>query len=375
MNESRPLRIFVEAHMFDHGFEGSASFIQGVYGALLNAYPGCYKVIVGGTRPQRAAAAIDHHDVELALYGHGNRFLRLLVDIPKLIRSSRADIAHFQYFTPLVKTCPWLVTIHDVLFNDFPEYFPPNYRRMRNVLFPLSARRADILTTVSGYSRERIAHWYRVPSERIHLLPNGVAPTIGPDIAGQTIAGLSPYFLCVSRFEPRKNQEVLLNAFLRGRLWEQGFKLVFVGAKTLAAPAFDSALAVAPQGARDAIRLMANLEPKELSALYKNAVAAVYPSRAEGFGIPPLEAIMAGTPSLCGNVTAMSDFDFMQPFFFDLNDSSSLLTALQAIIDEPEAARTKARAAAEHVHNRYTWEMAAHKLHQMLEIHRIQARN
>lgn len=370
-----PRRIFVEAHALDHGFDGAASFIQGVYSALVREFPGEYRLFFGCNHPVQVMAAFPPSaDIEVVEYRGHNRYGRLLVDIPLAIRKVDADFAHFQYFTPLVKTCPWIVTIHDVLFNDFPQYFPPNYRRLRNVLFPLSARRADVLTTVSEYSRQRIAHWYRVPPALMSVLPNGIRIPDGKastdKAQSQTVSSLlhhrPGYIVCVSRFEPRKNQALLLQAFLKGRLWEQGLRLVYVGSRTLPAPQFDDLLASAPVVARDSVSLLSNLTAADLDLLYGHAVVAVYPSFAEGFGIPPLEAAVRGTPSLCANNTAMLDFGFLQPFFFNPASSDDLLKKLRWVIGDQVHARELARALVSHVQSEYTWSKSARLLHALI---------
>ena len=112
----KPLRIFVDAHQFDHGFEGSASFIQGLYLALVRRRPSTYQVFLGCANPDRVMASFegDPH-FEPVRYGTDNRYRRLAWDIPRAVSRCRVDWAHFQYFTPLLKTCPWIVTLHDVL--------------------------------------------------------------------------------------------------------------------------------------------------------------------------------------------------------------------------------------------------------------------
>ena len=367
----RRVRLFVEAHAFDHGFEGSATFIAGLYRALLGIYPDKYELFVGGYHPEKAIEALGNpkHAHPIA-YRHKNRFLRLTFDVPRAIRLSQADLAHFQCFTPITKSCDWIVTIHDLLFNDFPQYFPPNYRLMRNILFPLSARRADILTTVSNYSKDRISHWYGLDPNRIHIVPNGIeavetgafenaaAPTVGPPEG--------KYLLCVSRFEPRKNQLVVLEAFIRGCLWERGISLVFVGARTLPSPGLDRAISSLPSEARTKVYFLENVPASGIHALFANAEAAIYPSLAEGFGIPPLEALSFQTPSLCGNITAMSEFKFLAPFFFDPTSSTQLLDLIIPILENPERFKRIAAKASTEMMEQYSWERAAVALHQQI---------
>ena len=321
-------RVFVEAHMFDHGFEGSATFVAGLYRALL------------------------------------------AIEVPRVLRAARPDFAHFQYFTPIVKSCDWIVTIHDVLFNDFPEYFPPNYRRLRNVLFPISARRANILTTVSPYSSGRISRWYRIGPDRIEITPNGVEPPVVDEHKrAQARAEGQPngrYLVCVSRFEPRKNQVAVLNAFLAMELWRRGLSLVFVGTRTLTSSAFDNALANAPDAARRTIHVLSGISSEALSGLVAGAEVAIYPSLAEGFGLPPLEALALGVPSICAKVTAMADFDVLEDFFFDPSRAGSLERKLDSVLANPEKARAVAVEGALRVQEQFTWDASAEVLHQAI---------
>lgn len=374
----KPIRLFVDAHQFDNGFEGSASFIQGLYLALVRQRPGQFEIYLGCASPDKVLANFegDLH-FKAIQYRSKNRFRRLTYEIPVAINSVRPDFAHFQYFTPLIKTCPWIVTIHDVLFNDFPEYFPPGYARVRNILFPLSARRADLLTTVSPYSKERIAAWYGIEPQRINVVPNGVNPnhTGEPDLlppspeVAALISSPTGYVLCVSRFEPRKNQAAILQAFVDGGFWTQGMSLVFVGSRTLGGGDFDAAFATIPTAAKDKILFLQGLSFLDVQRLYAHAVAAVYPSLAEGFGMPPLEAAVAGTPSLCARNTAMSDFALLSPYFFDANDRGELTDKLRDVVEHRDAHRQLAGSIALDVQEQYAWSAAAHEFGRLIDQH------
>jgi len=372
----KPIRLFVDAHQFDHGFEGSASFIQGLYLALVRQRPDEFRIYLGCAHPDKVLSSFDGDPhFEAIPYGATNRVRRLAYEIPKAVARLRPDFAHFQYFTPLIKTCPWIVTIHDVLFNDFPEYFPPGYARVRNVLFPLSARRADLLTTVSPYSKERISAWYGIAPGRIEVIPNGVTRNRSGDAGlsaprtdvAKLLDSSAGYLLCVSRFEPRKNQATVLQAFSDGGFWAQGMNLVFVGSRTLDGGAFDGAYSSLPTAAKARVHLLEGLSFDDLHRLYAHAVAAVYPSLAEGFGMPPLEAAVAGTPSLCARNTAMSDFTPLTPYFFDAHDRVGLMQMLRDVIEHRNAHREAAKLIAEEVMRRFSWEASARKFGELID--------
>ena len=368
-----PKKIFIDAHMFDHGYEGSATFIRGLYLALVTKYPNKYQIYLGCKNSTAVLKAFDNHpSFSIALYKFDNRYLRLLFDIPRLINEISPDIAHFQYFTPLIKNCKWHVTIHDVIFNDYPQYFSKKYIWFRNIFFRISDLRADLLSTVSEYSKERIAYWYELKLSSLNVIPNAVVHvdksklSSKSDLINNFISNSKSYFLCVSRFEPRKNQICLLQAFVHGKYWLKGISLIFVGDKTLDVLDFDSAWKAIPEEARSYIYLLSGISYSDMQLLYAHALAAIYPSFAEGFGIPPLEAAIHGTPSLCSKTTAMKEFEFPYSFFFDPNCPNSLEVAINQILENPDRAKAKALDARNMVRLKYRWENSADKLHTFL---------
>lgn len=363
---SKELSIFVEGHLFDHGYEGAATYILGLYGALLREFSDEFRIIVGSHRPERAEerfAGIP--GVSHARYRHAGKFLRNLRDIPRICASHAPDAAHFQYFTPLAKSCPWVVTIHDNLFDDFPEYFPRNYRRVRDILFPLSARRADLLTTVSSYSADAMHRHYGTNLADIVIIPNA-PPPVQPDISRDTVprppllASLGiggRYLICVSRHEPRKNQALLLEAF--ARLQQPDLDLLFVGSRTLHTPELEDSLAQKPADIRERVHFAQGVSDADLQALLLHAEASVYPSLAEGFGLPPLETLVLGTPTICSNRTAMADFTFFDDWHFDPVDADQLAQIIRSILADPDAARVKTAHMRDEMLQRYSWRQSA----------------
>src|SRR5688500_8753178 len=142
------LRIFVDAHVFDGGYQGTRTFIKELYAEL------CRK---GDVELYLAARDVDNlrqhfppaRNIKLLRYRSRHALTRLLIEIPLLIRTHRIDYAHFQYIAPPVKNCRFIVTTHDVLFEEYPKEFPLLYRIIRKGLYAFSACRADLLTTVS----------------------------------------------------------------------------------------------------------------------------------------------------------------------------------------------------------------------------------
>jgi glycosyltransferase involved in cell wall biosynthesis len=341
----RPIKLFVDAHILDKGYHGTHTFVKELYAELIRRYKdldiyfGTYDVdLVKALFPEVDASHI------LAYTRRKPTFLRFLIDIPRYLRQYGFDYAHFQYIGLQWRTpCVSIVTIHDVLFNDFPHHFPWAYRWARKLLFAGSVRRAGIMTTVSPYSRGRISRHYRIPEERIHVIPNAVNERSGSPFPSREAAvarirekyGLSNFILYVSRLEPRKNHLLLLNTYFSLRLHEAAIPLVFIGEESIRIPGMARRLQHLTPEQRQAIYWFPKVDPEDLTAFYTSCRLFIYPSMAEGFGIPPLEAAMCGAPVLCSRDTAMRSYQFFDPYMFDPASGPDMAERLTEMIRHP----------------------------------------
>ena len=315
------MNLFVDSHVFDGILQGSRTYLKELYRELIRQNPSV-SFFLGAYDVQNLEKEFgSHNNVRFVKYRTRNKYLRMAFSIPYLILKHKIDIAHYQYISPPLKLSKEILTIHDVLFLDFPDQFPAVYRVINKLLFKWSARRADYILTVSDYARQSIAGHFRISPEDIHLIQNGVAEDffepVGelPDIKKRF--NLEKYLLYVSRIEPRKNHVLMLKAFVELNLWKEGYNLVFIGSVTLKAPLLDIYLKDLSPEIKATVRFIDGSYGNELKSFYRNCRLFIYPSLAEGFGIPPLEAIASGVPVLCSNTTSMRDFSFLKDGFFD----------------------------------------------------------
>lgn len=301
-------------------------------------------------------------------YSSSSAMRRLNVDIPRIIQQHGIHFAHFQYITPFRKHCKYIVTTHDILFNDFKEEFSLSYRMVRNFLFRYSIKLADIKTTVSEYSKRRISHHYGIPSSEIHVVKNGVSDAFyqpydkqAAQEAIEKAYGISNYILYVSRLEPRKNHILLLKAFINQKLYEKNINLVFIGRSTIADSELEALQNAMPQEAKSHFFRIDQVNNEDLLTFYRGARIFAYPSKAEGFGIPPLEAGAMKIPLLCSNKTAMSDFTFFGDRFFDPQDESGFAHKLNDLLFLPEDAE-RCDQISEEIRKHYSWEESAKTL-------------
>ncbi len=368
MRESKAMtsrvRILVDCHAFDQPMrQGITTYLAGLYREAVLMAPEmdfCFAAENINTLKSVFGNAPNAGYIKL---GKRGRFMRLAYEFPRLIEQGKFDYAHFQYTAPLVKRCREIITMHDILFCDFPQLFSMKYRISKKMLFRCSARRADILLTVSDYSKQRIAANWNINKYKIRVTPNAVGrqwelPPSAVQTEGKTKYPFSRYILFVSRIEPRKNHAGLLRCFRELQLWKRGIGLIFVGADAEKYDELSMEKSMLSSMAEPFVVRYRNLDETMLRSIYAGADLFVYPSLAEGFGIPPLEAAVSGIPCLCSDRTAMHDYDFFGNGLFDPGNNGELKCKISDFFDGklklPDVNEVKKM-----VMGKYSWESSA----------------
>ena len=350
-------QFFVDCHVFDGNSQGTTTYLKGLYQELIkdrniNYFLASYDI-------ENLKAVFGTHDnVYYLKYSSKNKFIRLLFNIPKLITQNNIDYAHFQYVIPPIKKCKYIVTIHDVLFLDFPQYFPFLYRLKNNLLFKYSAKKSDIVLTVSQYSKERIEMHFNIND--VKIIPNAVDLTYfekyNKENEVQIVKekfNLENYFLLVSRWEPRKNHLTLLKTFVENGYYKK-YKLVFVGDDAIEYKRYNNYYNVLENEVKEQIVSLKKIGFHDLVHLVRASTLSVYPSFAEGFGIPPLESSASSIPTVCSNTTAMSDFKFIGKCLFDPSSSDDLNLKIKIALQDNLIEEKRSQ-----VHSKYKWDLSA----------------
>lgn len=364
------MKLLIDAHCFDYDTsEGINTYIRGLYGELVKIAPDIDFCFAARNVERVKEIFGKRNNIHYIKLETKCKVARLLTEMPQVIKRYKIDAAHYQYTSPLIKNCFTIVTLHDILFKDYPSFFPLSYRLFKDVLFKLSAHKADLLLTVSQYSRERINFHYGIPQERIFVTPNAVSDDFFNINKTEAISfvnnrGIGKYILYVSRIEPRKNQIAVLQAYDKLKLWQQGYDLVYIGRRTLPTPAFDIYLQSMTKDAGGHVHIYNQVDYDELKLWYGAASLFIYPALAEGFGIPPIEAGAAGVPCICNNKTAMADFIF---FGKNLIDVSAPQVLHEAILSNISDTTCDTNGISNVIRKTYNWQAIASLFYQKLK--------
>ena len=268
-----------------------------------------------------------------------NRLLRILweqVVWPWQARQQNIDLLHSMAFvTPLLSTCPAVITVYDLSFYHFPERFPALQRLYLSSQTRRSCQRARRIITISESSRQDVHHFLGVPLNRIDVVMPGVDPVYQPLPADEVAAfrhkqGLERFILHVGTLQPRKNIPVLIEAM--ARLQEPDLKLVLVGGKGwLYDDIFQQVQAL---GLANQIVFTGYVPDDDLPLWYNAAELLVFPSVYEGFGLPVVEAMACGTPVIAANSSSIPEAVGEAGLLFAPNDVETLVNQMTAVLTD-----------------------------------------
>ena len=363
-------RILIDCHKFDDKFEGIRTFIKGVYlafGEINEDYDIYLAACDIENLKEEFKGLNDAYFIKLRFK---NNIMRLLFEMPYIIYKHKISFAHFQYVVPPVKLCKYIVTCHDILFNDYPQYFTLYYRYIKNFMYRYSIKRSEIVSTVSGYSKDRISKIFNINENRIIVTPNAVGEEFKQDMSKQESVeyiqekyNISKHLIYVSRIEPRKNHQMLLIAFIELELWKSSYSLVFIGKNCFENKELNKLYDNLDNNIKSFIYFLEDIPQFDLIHFYNASILSVFPSLAEGFGIPPLESVSMGVPTLCSNQTAMRDFDFFGEQLFNPLDLNELKIKIRKQLQE---GNQNVKLIADKVHQKYSWKNTSSVIHKAI---------
>ena len=319
-----------------------------------------------GIVPPSDAANVEVVPVPLGRH----RSARLVAEqwrLPFIARRQRLDLLHaIAFATPWLYRGRKLQTVHDLGFMVTPGSMPWRYRTYWKWAYRMAARRCAALTADSEFTRSDLVRLLGLDPARITVVPCGVDPIFAPATAAvdldERLRRMNiprPYVLFVGTLQPRKGIDTLFETFARIRRDHGDLSLVIAGARGWGYP--KPGVMARHYGVEGAFRHRSGATLAEIADLYRGARLFLCPSRYEGFGLPPLEAMACGTPVVVTDTSSLPEVCGDAALFAPVDRADLLAGQAERILSDPDlarrlAAKGTARAA------EFTWPRAAARL-------------
>lgn len=284
--------------------------------------------------------------------------------VTRALKKYNADL----FFSPdgylsLKTNIPQIGVIHDINFEHHPDDLPKNVYNYLSRYFKLFAKKANHIITVSNYSKQDIIDTYKISGDKISAIWNGVSDLYQPvddstkKMIQQKYANGKPYLLFVGALHPRKNLKRLIAAYNKFLLEnpDSDLQLVIVGESIWGYLDKNNLLS---NDLKNRIHLVGHVSQKTLVDIMGSAFIFTFIPYFEGFGIPLVEAMKAGTPVLCGNKTALPEVGGDAVHYCDPFNVDDIQHQLTKLVKDKEL-RDTLIAKGLHRAKKFNWDTAA----------------
>lgn len=257
-------------------------------------------------------------------------------------RNFNDHVLHTPNYVLIPFPGPAVTTIHDLSYLHYPQHHPRERIAFMNRQMPRTLAQATMIITDSEFVRRELIDLLGVAAHRVQAVPLGVDESFRPHSLEQStptlvrhgLANIS-YLLVVATLEPRKNLLSLLEAYSRlPTSLRQQHPLVIVGARGWLTEELERRLAPLERGGQ--IKRLGYIPQEDLPLIYTGAHAFAFPSLYEGFGLPVLEALASGTPTLTSNRSSLSEVAGDAALLVDPEDVDVLTAGLERLLTDAE---------------------------------------
>jgi len=286
-----------------------------------------------------APSNIIHPDVaaelNVEIYGKLSSHFWEQLELPRYLRQLSNPLLINLCNTAPIYYSNKVVCIHDLAVFINPLWFSKSFATLYKIILPRIARSSKKVLTVSNFSKESLHAILNIPETNIAVIYNAVSERFIKENALTSENKYGRYILAVSSIEPRKNLKNLIQAFKLADL--PGIKLVIVGAGSKVFNDLD--LKTLVQGHEDII-FTGYLSDADLTGVYQKALMLVYPSLFEGFGIPPLEAMHCGCPTIVSNTSSLPEVCGDASYYVNPLNPEEIAQAIKQLTENEEIRKT-----------------------------------
>jgi glycosyltransferase involved in cell wall biosynthesis len=357
------MKIGIDAKSIFNGPVSTRIVLQNLLPELFRLYRDVDWVVFLDERDKDKKLPFEGNNIRVVYVWAGMNQLSNLFVLPRYCKTLGLDLIVYQTFPALTKGTASIAFIHDVLFRDFPQFFTWKERLYFTTMPFLTRRAVRVTATTAFVARDLVRYGYVKDATRIDLVPLGVSPAFKPlqkwdhDLLEKVRSRLSlpdRFLLFVGRLNVRKNLENLLKAL--PLIGDQSIPLVVVGKADWKAPDLEALLAT--NGIGNRVVMTGSIGDEELLAVYALATIFCFPSFAEGFGLPPLEAMASGVPVIVADRTALPEVCGDAGVYVDPSQPSSIAHAIDSLLNDT-AFYDQKRAAGLQRAGLYTWDVSA----------------
>lgn len=282
------------------------------------------------------------------------------IKLPGIIKKENPDIVHFPHFNiPIFYRGKFVITIHDMLMHDFvglsasilpvPVYF------LKQLVYRIVFRRAILasskIITPSNAVKDEIVKYYNVNSSEIETVYEGFDERIG---INESYTPPNPYFVYAGNAYPHKNLDRLIEAIVALNSGsDKKIMLLIASARNVFVRRLEKV--IEKLKAQDFVKLLGFVPDAQLGGLFKNSLGFVSPALSEGFGLPGIEAMNAGTLLLASEIPVFKEVYGNHAIYFNPFDFTSIEKAMQNVIEMDPETRKYRIEEAQKFSKRYSW--------------------
>lgn len=333
------MKIGYEAKRYFHNFTGLGNYSRSLINALATYYPDNQYYLYNTKSNRKRTYQLPNSTIERQPNTYINKKLSSVWRqkfVSKQIKDDQIDVYHgLSGELPLglkKYEIPSVLTIHDLIFMRFPEYYNFSDKRIYFQKFKSSAKRADLVIAISEQTKSDIIEFLKIPDEKIQVIYQGCAPEFKINYSKDFKLKIrnkfnlpESFMLYVGTIEERKNLDNLINA-----LPQVDLPLIVIGKKTSYFEKVNAS--INKLGLKNKVLFPGYMNNEELAALYQMASVFIYPSLFEGFGIPIIEALYSKTPVITSNSGCFPEAGGPNSVYINPEDPDDIANGILSIL-------------------------------------------
>jgi len=282
------------------------------------------------------------------------------IKLPAIIKGEKPDLVHFLHFNiPVFYKDKYVVTVHDLLMHSQKGFeattLPAPIYLVKRVgyrtVFDAAIRNSKSIIVPSKTIKKKLEDFYNIEDKKINVIYEGFDAKIS---SKNYIKIEKPYFFYAGNAYPHKNlNSLILGVKLLNTKYSQSVNLMISSARNIFTQRLEKS--IKKQNAEKYVKLLGFVPDEKLGYLYKNSAAFVFPSLSEGFGLPGLEAISAGTLLIASDIKVFREVYRDKAIYFDPKNSESMINVMQKVLTMSKSEKEQRVKSAQEFAKRYSW--------------------